>query len=676
MWILAQTTLSRHKRHGDALVRGGYFGYDECEPVYLSLERGRTVLIGKLTDYLYQKKYFFLALILTLAVAWVSVTYIGMTQTPIDSIDLSPARDSGWTYTLADGTELTPDEAGNLPLTDAGATVYLTRSLGEYKDVLAASALLSVNTRTCDVAVFAEGELIADPTHRYNESDGSFAEAQVKTTGGGIFTLGIVEEITLAVKFTTGKAAVAMLPTVEIFIDAPSYYSQWMAPTAKSALPAGVFLAAALLLTLLFLIRLYFGKTNWSFLLLALLALTFGLLQTVSYSSSVIWFLQSPVIIWGIQVLPTVIVLWVLWYHTDRRVKKLGWMVPLLCTLCVAGGIVYRQIDLAAGAKWTNLLQGKILPAVLLISLLVCIWQAVRKNGYYRRFCLLGGIFVLGVGVVTLISYLRVGPWWQTLQTTAQNVAMLKSWFQPMQLVNKLLFALFFCLAFDDFITGIVRRNAELQALTLQNRYTAEHAAHLRRSLDDTHALRHEMRHHIEALKALCREGNLLRVSDYVERIGGAMGDLPGRYTDHPLVNALVASCAQRAKGLEADFEAIVQLPEQIAVEDTDLAVLISNMADNALEALAAVPEGKERRLQIKIEIFESAGLFVSCVNSFSGKLNWGKNGTLLSTKEGADHGLGLKAMHRVAEKYNSVLVVEQEEELFLAKTYLYFKQK
>ena len=189
--------------------------------------------------------------------------------------------------------------------------------------------------------------------------------------------MGMVEEITLAVKFTGGKASVATLPSVEIFIDAPSYYSQWMAPTAEAALPAGIFLGAALLLALLFLIGLYYEKTNWSWLLLAL---TSGLLQTVTYSSSVIWFLQSPVLIWGIQVLPAIIVLWVLWYHTDGLVRKFGWLLPLLCTLCVAGSIVYRQIDLAAGAKWTNLLQGKILPAAGLVSLTVCIWQAVRKK--------------------------------------------------------------------------------------------------------------------------------------------------------------------------------------------------------------------------------------------------------------------------------------------------------
>ena len=628
---------------------------------------------ANLTEYLHQKKWFFFALLVLLTASVFICSYIGMTATPIDSINISPASDSGWIFTLRDGTPITPDATGELPLAEPTETVYLSRSLAEYKGKLAASALLSINTRTCDVAVFAEGELIADPTHRYNETDGSFAEAQVKTTGGGIFTMGMAEEITLAVKFTGGKASVSLLPTVEIFIDAQSYYSQWMAPTAEAALPAGIFLGAALLLALLFLIGLYYEKTNWSWLLLALLALTFGLLQTVSYSSSVIWFLQSPVLIWGIQVFPTIIVLWVLWYHTDRKVKKFGWLLPLLCTLCVAGGIVHRHIDLAAGAKWTNLLQGKILPAAGLVSLTVCIWQAVRKNSYYRRFCLLGGCITIGVGIFTLISALADGAWWQTLQTTAQNVKLLKSWFQPLQLVNKLLFALFFCLAFYDFITGIVRRNAELQALTLQNRYTAEHAAHLRRSLDETHELRHEMRHHIDALKTLCKEGDLARIEHYLSGLGGNVIDIPSRYTDHALIDALISACAKRAEKLGVHLDAAVLVPDSIGIEDADIAVLLSNMTDNAIEALAALPKDANRLLQIKVEAVADGGLFVSCRNTYSGTLHHNDDGELLSTKSGEGHGLGLKAMRRVAGKYNSVLLVEPEGNTFSVTTYLYF---
>jgi len=631
---------------------------------------------SKLSEYLHQKKWFFLALALTLLAAWICFTYIGMTQTPIGGLNISPAAQPGaWTYTLADGTEIAPDEAGNFSLPSADAVVYCTRSLAEYENELTASALLAVNTRSCDVAVFADGELLADPTHRFDEEHGTFAETSGKGTNGGLFTLGIASELTVAVRFLTENTSVSSLPSVEIFFEGHAYYSQWMSAAAESALPAGVFLAATLLLTGLFLFQLYDQKCNWEALLLALVALTFCLLNTVPYGVYVIWFLQTPLLTFTLRLLPTLMILWILWHHSTGKMRRFGWLLPLLCTAGVILGIIWRLIDTIAGNRWTNLLQGTLLPLAMLLALLCCGWQAYRKNGYFHRFFRWGGCLAVCIGVLTLISFLRQGDWWLSLSAAFQNIALL-GFFAPMQQLNYLLLLLFFLLAIYDCIWYIVRSDQKVQMLTLQNRYAVEHAAHLSRSLDETHALRHEMRHHIEVLKALCREGNIQRLSDYVENIGGKISDAPGRYTDHALVNALVSSCAEQAKRLAADFEAVVWLPEQIAIDDTDLAVLLSNMIDNALEALAAIPDAEDRLMRLKVEIFEDTGLFVSCANSFAGELKRGEHRELLSTKAGEGHGFGLKAMHRVAEKYGSVLVVEQEKDMFSVKTYLYFKQK
>jgi len=242
------------------------------------------------------------------------------------------------------------------------------------------------------------------------------------------------------------------------------------------------------------------------------------------------------------------------------------------------------------------------------------------------------------------------------------------------RLFDILLVLLFFA-AFYDFVMQTVRRSAELQALTLQNRYAAEHAEHLRRSLDETRAMRHEMRHHIAALKGLIASGDMTRAGDYINSLGNDLCAEPARYTDHALINALVSACAQKAKALGAEFDASIQVPEVIGIEDTDLTVLLSNMIDNALEALAEVPEKNDRSLHLTAAIFENTGLFISCTNTFAEERKVDDAGNLLSTKTEEGHGLGLTAMHRVAEKYNSILLPEINGNVFHVKTYLYFKK-
>lgn len=627
------------------------------------------------TEYLYEKRWFLLALALVLAIVWGSFSYIRMTQTAIPVLSLNPGTEpEAWRFTLKDGTVLTPDAAGNFSLPDADTVVYCTRSLEEYEARLTSDALLTISPRGCDAAILADSRLIADPTHRFQWPEGRFEEAVEPAIGSGIYSLGEDKELTLAVRFLSEPFSLSSLPTIQLYTELHAYYSQWMSMTASKALPAGVYLATALFMAGLFLFQLYHRNTDFGFLLLALLALTFCLGSTISYSVYVIWLLQIAVVLWGIQVLPCLIILWLLWYYTSGTMRRYGWLLPALCSAGFVGGILWRLADNVTGARWTNLFQGKLFPLAILLALLSCGWQAIRGNSYYRRFFRCGGFLALCAVAGLFLSFLQNGSWWQSLRLALQTAHMLGSLFLLLEMLNHLLLLLFFLLAIYDFVQSIVRRNQELQALTLQNRYTAEHAAYLSRSLNDTRALRHEIRHHIEALRALCKEGDLQRVSNYTELLGSQLDEISGHYTDNALVNALVCSCADRAKQLGADFDAVVQIPERLEIEDADLAVLLSNMTDNALEALAALPERQDRWLRLKVEIFENTGLFLSCSNPFSGALKRDASGALLSTKPGEGHGLGLKAMGRVVEKYNSVLVLEQDRQIFRVKTYLYFR--
>jgi len=613
-----------------------------------------------LTEWLYHKKWFILALILMLLAVWGIFAYLGMAQKPIESMNITPAANADkWRFTLADGTEVLPDASGAFALPEDNAELFCTVSLDEYADRLTASALLGLTARNCETTVFADGRLVADP-----ESSG----------GSGLFTIGNIWELTIAVRFRSPEVTLRSLPSVTIYPEQYAYSTIHLTDGARAALPAGVYLTAALALALLFLVQMYHKKGNPDVLLLALVSLSFCLLETVTYGVYVVWFLQTPFVTYALRLLPTLMLLWILWYRCRGKAHRFGWLYPLTWTLAAVAGILWRQIDIVSGNQFTNLLQGKLLPLGMLIALLVCGWQAIRGNDAYRRFFTLGGVLAVFVGLITAVSVLTGGEWWNTLQNAFRNTALL-GWFEPLQLLNKFLLILLFFAAFYDFVQQIVRRNAEMQTLALQNRYANEHAEHLRRSLDETRTMRHEMRHHIDALQGMIAGGDMTRAAEYIRSLYGDFCAEPTRYTDHPLINALVSTCAQKAKLLGADFEASVQVPEEIGIEDTDLAVLLSNMIDNALEAVSELPDKKDRRLHLTAAIFENTGLFVSCTNTFSGERKYDDDGNLLSTKTEGHHGLGLKAMHRVAEKYNNILLSEIEENTFHVKTYLYFKK-
>lgn len=624
--------------------------------------------------FLCAKKWFLLALIPAAALLWCCFLYIRMTQTPLKSLDISPASDpASWHFTLADGTEVSPQ--GENLLLPPDTVLYCSRDLSQLEFSLTPTSILAMNRFGCDAAILSDGKLLADPSLRYHPQEGRFDTGGQPAMYSDIITLGSAQELTLVLSYPGGMASIRQLPSLVLYPDLTAYQSQAMASTAQDALPAGVLLAAALFLAGLFFFQLYHGKADASLLPLSLLALSFGLERTVSYGAYGIWFLQSPLVLVGLQMLPLALSLWALWYHLAGRVRKWGILLPAFGSLSMAIGLVWRLIDNQGGAAWTNLLLSRLLPLALLVSLLLCAHQARRGIAYYRHYFLLGGVLLLLFVLCILFSLAGDGFLWSYVCSLWEDTRMLHSFFFLTRLANHLLLLIFFLLAVYDFVQSIVRRNSELQLLTVQNRYALEHAAYLRRSLDETYAMRHEILHHMNALSALCQEGDLQRAYQYVEHFTGQIRRAPGRYTDHPLINALVSYCQLQAQKLNASFQASVQVPQHIGIVDADLAVLLSNMIDNALHAVAALPDPQERSIRLKVEIFENAGLFVSCTNSFSGDLQRDEQGDPLSPQRHEGHGQGIKAMRRVAEQYNSVLIIETQDNLFHVKSYLYFQE-
>ena len=398
-----------------------------------------------LKEWLCHKKSFTLALVLALLAVWGIFAYLGMAQKPIESMNVTPALHADkWRFTLADGTEILPDENGSFDLPEDNAELFCTISLDDYADRLTASALLGLTARNCETIVFADGKLIADPG---------------ASGGSGLFTIGNVRELTIAVRFRSPEVTLRSLPSVTIYPEQYAYSTIHLTDGAKAALPAGVYLTAALALALLFLVQVYHKKGNPDVLLLVLVSLSFCLLETVTFGIYVVWFLKTPFVTYTLWLLPTLMLLWILWYRCRGKAHRFGWLYPLIWTLAAAAGILWRQIDIVSGNQFTNLLQGKLLPLGMLIALLVCGWQAIRGNDAYRRFFALGGVLAVFFGLVTAVSVLTDNEWRNTLQNAFRNTALL-GWFEPLQLLNKFLLILLFFAAFYDFVrsSGAMRR--------------------------------------------------------------------------------------------------------------------------------------------------------------------------------------------------------------------------
>lgn len=100
-------------------------------------------------------------------------------------------------------------------------------------------------------------------------------------------------------------------------------------------------------------------------------------------------------------------------------------------------------------------------------------------------------------------------------------------------------------------------------------------------------------------------------------------------------------------------------------MSDSDIYSLFGNIMDNAIEAVAKIPESDGRTIGLKIR---TVGEFVSVnvKNTFLGKLELDAQGLPVTTKTDRDyHGYGMKSIKYLTEKYGGNLAVAADGNVF-----------
>lgn len=604
-----------------------------------------------------------------LAMVLVYMRQVGVAA-PQAELDLA-----SWQMTLADGTPVAPGADGALDIAP-GQTLYLT---GALPGGWSGPCVLSLEGAGVDAAVLVDGELMLNPSGRFVPGAG-FDGTPFDPAGWEwvcTFACPPGAALTVAVQFASAGPAAPALPQAVLYPDLAAYNDDLVSRSIIAALPTGVLLAAVGVLLLIFLMQSWAAAPDWNNLLLAGTALAFCLNRTVIYAVD-----QPFTSLLAARCLPLTFLPALLWSHLQGRAKKLlapfalggpGLMIALLFLNRYGSGPAH-----AAALQ----MQHRVLPLLFFALLAAGAAQAVpckrRKsppNPWYRRFYPLLGIVFGGMASLIIPIYLAFN--WLTgarnrFLTYAPSVAdmpLRPSFFPAAMRCAYLIFMVCLVLALLDFIQALMRQYSERQALELQNRFATEHAEALYRTLLETRAVRHEIRHQAETLRILCQQGDFDRVKAYVQQMAGESRIVQGLYSANLLVNALVAPRLQAAQDAGVEVSAIIQVPEQLPMADIDLSTLLINMLDNAVLASSAVPDAAARTLTLRME-YARGRLLILCRNSYTGAVQMNKDG-LPASHRGEWHGQGTRLMRRVAEKYGGVLDVRADGSAFTLRTVL-----
>ena len=143
--------------------------------------------------------------------------------------------------------------------------------------------------------------------------------------------------------------------------------------------------------------------------------------------------------------------------------------------------------------------------------------------------------------------------------------------------------------------------------------------------------------------------------------------------TGNPVTDIVINEAAGQADNLKCEFRADFSFPKESGIGATDVGIILNNLLDNALEAVAVIPEN-ERYIKLTGEFKENFFL-IRAENSFDGMLKRDLDGNIVSRKrqqtDGELHGIGLKSVMSIADKYLGTMDISSENKVFKVRVML-----
>ena len=165
------------------------------------------------------------------------------------------------------------------------------------------------------------------------------------------------------------------------------------------------------------------------------------------------------------------------------------------------------------------------------------------------------------------------------------------------------------------------------------------------------------------------QKNNFEEARVYTEQIVQST-NITGEYvkTGNKGIDCIMNYMLARAEQLECERNIVIQIPETCFMPDFDLNMLLGNLLENALEA---VEKAENKNLDLYIS-YKKGVLYVSLYNTYDGLLRKKGREYITMKNNHCGHGLGMKSVQNIVEKYHGEMRVQNTKELFKVDIIIY----
>lgn len=179
----------------------------------------------------------------------------------------------------------------------------------------------------------------------------------------------------------------------------------------------------------------------------------------------------------------------------------------------------------------------------------------------------------------------------------------------------------------------------------------------------ETKRFRHDYRNHLNLLQILCKEKRYEDVETYIENISERLNEY-NKYISicNSFVDAILNYYLQKMDKKCIEFRIKGKMPKDCNIVMFDLCTIISNLLDNAIEAVDRL-EGEKRWIEMTFR-YDNLMIYCNVKNPYLGELNIYKN-KILTNKNTKNHGFGISNVKKSVELYSGSIEIKTENGIF-----------
>lgn len=196
----------------------------------------------------------------------------------------------------------------------------------------------------------------------------------------------------------------------------------------------------------------------------------------------------------------------------------------------------------------------------------------------------------------------------------------------------------------------------------------------LMKSEEKVRGLRHDLKHHLNEILMMAERSKTADIMDYIKSMQVYMTN-ENEYVSsgNADIDSLLNLMLDRAKKELRRVKCKISVPRELAIPAFDWNIILGNLVDNAI---CASKESEKKSLYIRIS-YQRGIVLINIKNSYQGALIKAEDG-YISTKEydrtdvSQVHGLGIKNVKKIVEKYDGSMEIEDEDSIFDVKIMMY----